>query len=91
MTDVTTLTAQAEQDLRNRAVADFIALVGTSVEAIDADVDLGEWISEQTQHWTADHGRMGVLVCGMLLTAGGIDAEALAAIGRALIVHPDQE
>jgi len=75
--------------LYQQAVADVIAIVGTAVEADAAGVDMATWIAEHTEHWTREHGRAGVMICGLLLTATGTEPEALAAIGRALIHGPD--
>lgn len=86
MTDIPDLTPEGAQALRNQATADFIATVGALDEAMTADVPVADWLVELTQDWTTDHARQGVLVCGMLMASAGIDPEALAGIGRALIV-----
>lgn len=74
--------------LYRAAVADVIAAIATSIEAQGDGVDFATWLADITEHWTRDHGRAAVMVCGMLLAASDTPVEALAAIGRALI-HPD--
>jgi len=71
--------------LYQQAVADVIAVVGTALEADEAGADMGTWIADQTEHWTREHGRAGVMIIGLMLPAAGLDPLALAAIGRALI------
>lgn len=88
MTDIPELTPEQAQALRNQATADFIAAVGTCNEAMDDQADFADWLADITKDWTADHGRQGVLVCGLLMSSAGIDAEALVGIGRALIIQP---
>jgi len=88
MTFADELPPGAVRALHQQAVADFVAMVGTAVEAAESSVDIGEWIAENTQHWTREHARAGVLVLGMLITSSDIPSEALATVGRALI-HTD--
>lgn len=83
--DTVDLTPEAAQDLRNRATADFIAALGVLNDAMDAEVDFADYLGELSKHWTADHARQGLMVCGMVMASAGIEPEALVGIGRALI------
>lgn len=77
--------------LYRQAVVDVISTVGTAVEADEAGVDMAQWIAECSQGWTREHGRAGVMIIGLLMSAAGIAPEALAGIGQALVHDGRQE
>lgn len=75
--------AQAEAE----ALAEFVALLCSTLDTIADNPDLPAWIAAQTETWSVSHARQALLFCGLLCQASELDPEMVAQLGRTMLGH----